>query len=115
MTNNESGRSMVEMLGVLAIIGVLSIGGIAGYTQAMKKYRINEAVNTITMAAVMCGTEQKTAAEALDNDFISITSCTPATGTVAFVKGSRLSDSDLGEVRTALGTGNDNSYTAIAS
>ena len=28
----ESGRSMVEMLGVLAIIGVLSIGGIAGYT-----------------------------------------------------------------------------------
>ena len=27
--NNESGRSMVEMLGVLAIIGVLSIGGIA--------------------------------------------------------------------------------------
>ena len=27
---NESGRSMVEMLGVLAIIGVLSVGGIAG-------------------------------------------------------------------------------------
>ena len=31
MTKLESGRSMVEMLGVLAIIGVLSIGGIAGY------------------------------------------------------------------------------------
>ena len=28
---NESGRSMVEMLGVLAIIGVLSVGGISGY------------------------------------------------------------------------------------
>ena len=54
MNTNESGRSMVEMLGVLAIIGVLSIGGIAGYTQAMKKYRTNEAVNTIAMAAVMC-------------------------------------------------------------
>ena len=26
----QSGRSMVEMLGVLAIIGVLSVGGIAG-------------------------------------------------------------------------------------
>ena len=26
----ESGRSMIEMLGVLAIIGVLSVGGIAG-------------------------------------------------------------------------------------
>ena len=26
---NESGRSMVEMLGVLSIIGVLSVGGIS--------------------------------------------------------------------------------------
>jgi len=38
----ESGRSMVEMLGVLAIIGVISIGGIAGYTYAMDRYRTNE-------------------------------------------------------------------------
>ena len=30
---NENGRSMVEMLGVLAIIGVLSVGGIAGYSR----------------------------------------------------------------------------------
>ena len=29
--NEQTGRSMVEMLGVLAIIGVLSVGGIAGY------------------------------------------------------------------------------------
>ena len=28
---NQNGRSMIEMLGVLAIIGVLSVGGIAGY------------------------------------------------------------------------------------
>ena len=38
---NESGRSMVEMLGVLAIIGVLSIGGIAGYTMSMDRHRAN--------------------------------------------------------------------------
>ena len=44
MMKNESGRSMVEMLGVLAIIGVLSVGGIAGYTMAMNKYRANEAI-----------------------------------------------------------------------
>ncbi len=44
--NNESGRSMVEMLGVLAIIGVLSIGGIAGYTIAMNRYRANEIIDT---------------------------------------------------------------------
>ncbi len=32
-----TGRSMVEMLGVLAIIGVLSVGAIAGYSKAMIK------------------------------------------------------------------------------
>ena len=53
---NESGRSMVEMLGVLAIIGVLSIGGIAGYTMAMNKYQANEIVNTVIQAAIHCRT-----------------------------------------------------------
>ncbi len=38
----ECGRSMVEMLGVLAIIGVLSVGSIAGYRYAMNKHRANE-------------------------------------------------------------------------
>ena len=37
----EYGRSMIEMLGVLAIIGVLSIGGLAGYTMAMNRHRAN--------------------------------------------------------------------------
>ena len=36
--NTQSGRSMIEMLGVLAIIGVLSVGGISGYSKAMAKY-----------------------------------------------------------------------------
>lgn len=36
-TRAQHGRSMVEMLGVLAIIGVLSIGGIAGYRYAMRQ------------------------------------------------------------------------------
>ena len=49
---NESGRSMVEMLGVLAIIGVLSIGGIAGYTMAMNRYRANEGLAAANMAIV---------------------------------------------------------------
>jgi len=49
---NESGRSMVEMLGVLAIIGVLSIGGIAGYTLAMNRYRANELLNAAALVAI---------------------------------------------------------------
>ncbi len=40
--NTQSGRSMVEMLGVLAIIGVLSVGAIAGYSKAMFKYKLNK-------------------------------------------------------------------------
>ena len=46
--NEENGRSMVEMLGVLAIIGVLSVGGIAGYSKAMMRIRINKTVDQIT-------------------------------------------------------------------
>ena len=38
----SAGRSMVEMLGVLAIIGVLSVGAIAGYSKAMFKYKLNK-------------------------------------------------------------------------
>ena len=49
---NESGRSMVEMLGVLAIIGVLSVGGIAGYTQAMRKYRANNLIDCASKFSV---------------------------------------------------------------
>ena len=48
----ESGRSMVEMLGTLAIIGVLSIGGIAGYSYGMDKYRANETINDIMLKMV---------------------------------------------------------------
>ena len=50
---NESGRSMVEMLGVLAIIGVLSIGGIRGYSLAMNRYRANEVIDAASKYAVM--------------------------------------------------------------
>ena len=53
MTNcykdNQSGRSMVEMLGVLAIIGVLSVGGISGYSKAMAKFKLTKAQDQITM------------------------------------------------------------------
>ena len=49
---NQSGRSMVEMLGTLAIIGVLSIGGIAGYSYGMDKYRANRTMNDVRLRAM---------------------------------------------------------------
>ena len=48
----ESGRSMVEMLGTLAIIGVLSIGGIAGYSYGMDKYKANQTINDVMLMGV---------------------------------------------------------------
>ena len=44
----STGRSMVEMLGVLAIIGVLSVGAIAGYSKAMTKYKLNKQAEQIS-------------------------------------------------------------------
>lgn len=46
---NENGRSMIEMLGVLAIIGVLSVGGIAGYSKAMNKFKTNKVADNVSM------------------------------------------------------------------
>lgn len=45
----DFGRSMIEMLGVLAIVGVLSVGGIAGYSKAMMKWKINKMIEDYTM------------------------------------------------------------------
>ena len=50
-----TGRSMVEMLGVLAIIGVLSVGAISGYSKAMMKYKLNkqsESFNLLLNSAI---------------------------------------------------------------
>ena len=64
------GRSMVEMLGVLAIIGVLSVGAIAGYSKAMLKYKLNkqaESFNMLLNNAIQLRPELKRAAT--DNGF----------------------------------------------
>ena len=47
MKHNQCGRTMIEMLGVLAIIGVLSVGGIAGYSKAMTKFKINKTIDEV--------------------------------------------------------------------
>ena len=69
MRNNEQGRSMIEMLGVLAIVGVLSVGGIAGYSKAMNKFKTNKVIDQINMVSTNIRTlysSQRTF-EGLDN------------------------------------------------
>ncbi len=48
MKKLQSGRSMVEMLGVLAIIGVLSVGGVVGYAVSVQRIRINNILDIAT-------------------------------------------------------------------
>lgn len=64
----ETGRSMVEMLGTLAIIGVLSVGAIAGYSYGMDKYRANQTVNDIMLRAVDLMTQASQGRTALSLD-----------------------------------------------
>ena len=76
MRKNESGRSMVEMLGVLAIIGVLSIGGIAGYTLSMNRYRANAIVDAANKyASLVFGSCQSQ----LATDQLPLEECEPDT------------------------------------
>ena len=65
----EIGRTMVEMLGVLAIIGILSIGGIMGFRYAMNKYDANETVNRLTKRAVMISSQRLLGQNANLDDF----------------------------------------------
>lgn len=57
MKELQNGRSMIEMLGVLAIIGVLSIGGLAGYTMAMNRHRANQVLDYVSRCAVIAQTK----------------------------------------------------------
>lgn len=43
---NENGRSMIEMLGVLAIIGVLSVGGFSLINKMQTSYTTNQVIDT---------------------------------------------------------------------
>lgn len=48
MKKNEIGRSMIEMLGVLAITGVLGVSSLGAYSKAMEKYKINKTVSQVS-------------------------------------------------------------------
>ena len=50
---SESDRSMVEMLGVLAVIGVLSVGAIAGYRRAMDSQKASATIAELNQYAFL--------------------------------------------------------------
>lgn len=44
----ENGRSMIEMLGVLTIIGVLSVGGLSVFNRMQYEHMSNQIINDLT-------------------------------------------------------------------
>lgn len=50
---SESGRTMIEILAVLVIVGVLSIGGIWGYKKAFEMNEMNEIVYELSQRAIL--------------------------------------------------------------
>ena len=50
-TSNESGRSMVEMLGVIAIIGVISVGAITSMSYVDSYFRTSATLMDIEQIA----------------------------------------------------------------
>ena len=53
----ESGRSMVEMLGTLAMIGVLSVVGLSIYKHALNSHRANEIINSVSLMSLMASNQ----------------------------------------------------------
>ena len=49
ISQKQCGRSMVEMLGILAIVGVLSMASLAGYSKVMHRHKISTMLDQISM------------------------------------------------------------------
>lgn len=47
LKTNESGRTMLEMLGVLGIMGIIMYGAVAGINYGMDTYKINQTYNEV--------------------------------------------------------------------
>ena len=106
----ESGRSMIEMLGVLAVIGVLSVGGIYGYTTAMNRHRANELLHQVSMRATSCmaqiaqGSTTLSVSDFDDYDGYSFTAA-PVTGQNKFtitISGKEISETVCNNMKNAL-------------
>ena len=78
----QTGRSMLEMLGVLAIIGVLSVGAIMGFRQAMNRHKANVILNDVSLAFEELATHETTGAISR----YQVTAFTPESGHTLYAK-----------------------------
>lgn len=53
------GRTMLEMLGVLAVVGMLSMGALAAYNAAINKHRANTVLGDVSLAFTEINTKEE--------------------------------------------------------
>ena len=82
LLGHNAGRSMLEMLGVLAIIGVLSVGAIMGFRQAMNRHKANVILNDVSLAFEELATHETTGAVSR----YQVTAFTPESGHTLYAK-----------------------------
>ena len=56
MKKNETGRSMIEMLAVFAIIGVLTVTSVMAYRIAMNKHQANTITEMVSLLSIYAET-----------------------------------------------------------
>lgn len=103
----EKGRSLVEMLGVLALVGVLSVAALIGYRYAIDKYRANETFKELNSRAFILFSQLQNGKEFLSQEeFDSVTSQKYPVGFGARIEGGfyiELSDVPKGVCRLIVG------------
>jgi hypothetical protein len=72
MNNNETGRSTLEILSILAIAVLLTFGAFAGYSKAVVRYKANKVVDQITTLSdnIRRHFAQETSYEKLNNQML---------------------------------------------
>ena len=110
VTGNCVGRSMIEMLGVLAIIAVLTVGGIAGYSKAMLMYHSNKQKDLLVELINNAITLKPNLSSIRGNQSINITDIFNAMGAIpnGFIyKNGTIHDLDNNSINITFGIEND--------
>ena len=64
--SHETGRSMIELLGVLCVVGVIIVGGAEGYSWGMNKYRDNKIIDGLRHRMLLAGLGRRSGQMALN-------------------------------------------------
>jgi len=62
-TKNESGRTILEVLAVVGIVAMLTVGGLAGYSYLVQKFKRDESVDQVNQLVVNLKTSNATQKE----------------------------------------------------